>query len=126
MLYFAGHAQCIISLLQDIQDNNQRLTMLQLVDKMKIKLKEIGWLWLLASYFFTMSKMNDLDIPTFIKKWNDANTYFISLCSTGQKQKINLFSFILFCKMGGLGNGNISLEVNFWKESKYILLIGAF
>ncbi|KAH9687594.1 ATP-dependent DNA helicase q1 [Citrus sinensis] len=35
------HAQCIISLLQDIQDNNQRLTMLQLVDKMKIKLKEI-------------------------------------------------------------------------------------
>ncbi|XP_024040235.1 mediator of RNA polymerase II transcription subunit 34 isoform X2 [Citrus clementina] len=36
-----GHAQCIISLLQDIQDNNQRLTMLQLVDKMKIKLKEI-------------------------------------------------------------------------------------
>lgn len=35
------HAQCIISLLQDIQDNDQRLTMLQLVEKMKIKLKEI-------------------------------------------------------------------------------------
>ncbi|GAY60460.1 hypothetical protein CUMW_202130 [Citrus unshiu] len=41
MVVLAGHAQCIISLLQDIQDNNQRLTMLQLVDKMKIKLKEI-------------------------------------------------------------------------------------
>lgn len=53
-------------------------------------------------------------------------THVSYLCSTGQKQKINLFSFILFCKMGGLGNGNISLEVNFWKESKYILLIGAF
>ncbi|KAJ4729096.1 ATP-dependent DNA helicase [Melia azedarach] len=36
------HAQNVISLLQDVQDNDQRTTMLQLVDKMKNKHKEIG------------------------------------------------------------------------------------
>ncbi|GAB4857919.1 Werner syndrome ATP-dependent helicase [Ancistrocladus abbreviatus] len=35
-------AKAMISLLQDMQENDQRLTMLQLVDKMKVKHKEIG------------------------------------------------------------------------------------
>lgn len=33
----------MISLLQDMQDNDQRLTMLQMVDKMKVKNKDLGW-----------------------------------------------------------------------------------
>lgn len=37
-----GHAKVIISLLQDVQENDQRLTVLQLVDKIKIKHKELG------------------------------------------------------------------------------------
>lgn len=41
--YIAGHAKIIVSMLQDIQHNDQRLTMLQLVDKMKTKHKELGW-----------------------------------------------------------------------------------
>lgn len=32
----------MLSLLQDIQENDQRLTMLQLVDKMKVKNKGAG------------------------------------------------------------------------------------
>ncbi|XP_068326025.1 ATP-dependent DNA helicase Q-like 2 isoform X2 [Pyrus communis] len=36
------HAKVIISLLQDVQENDQRLTVLQLVDKIKIKHKELG------------------------------------------------------------------------------------
>ncbi|KAG7956014.1 hypothetical protein I3843_11G103200 [Carya illinoinensis] len=36
------HAQLMVSLLQDMQENDQRLTMLQLVDKMKVKHKELG------------------------------------------------------------------------------------
>ncbi|GAV89709.1 DEAD domain-containing protein/Helicase_C domain-containing protein/HRDC domain-containing protein/RQC domain-containing protein [Cephalotus follicularis] len=35
-------AKLMVSLLQDMQDNDQRLTMLQLVDKMKVKHKELG------------------------------------------------------------------------------------
>ncbi|KAI4327946.1 hypothetical protein L6164_020350 [Bauhinia variegata] len=36
------HAKLMVSLLKDIQEKDQRLTMLQLVDKMKIKQKELG------------------------------------------------------------------------------------
>ncbi|EXC23823.1 ATP-dependent DNA helicase Q-like 2 [Morus notabilis] len=36
------YAKLIISLLQDVQENDQRLTMLQLVDKIKSKHKEVG------------------------------------------------------------------------------------
>ncbi|XP_061357691.1 ATP-dependent DNA helicase Q-like 2 isoform X1 [Gastrolobium bilobum] len=36
------HAKLMVSLLQDMQANDQRSTMLQLVDKMKIKQKELG------------------------------------------------------------------------------------
>lgn len=36
------HAKLIVSLLQDMHENDQRLTMLQLVDKMKVKHKELG------------------------------------------------------------------------------------
>ncbi|PON51591.1 DNA helicase, ATP-dependent [Parasponia andersonii] len=36
------HAKLMVSLLQDTQENDQRLTMLQLVDKMKTKHKEVG------------------------------------------------------------------------------------
>ncbi|XP_034709082.1 ATP-dependent DNA helicase Q-like 2 isoform X2 [Vitis riparia] len=35
-------AKAMISLLQDMQDNDQRLTMLQMVDKMKVKHKDLG------------------------------------------------------------------------------------
>ncbi|KAG9131573.1 hypothetical protein Leryth_015128 [Lithospermum erythrorhizon] len=38
----SDHARLIISSLQNMQDNDQRATMLQLVDKMKVKHKEIG------------------------------------------------------------------------------------
>ncbi|KAF2308872.1 hypothetical protein GH714_022416 [Hevea brasiliensis] len=38
----SGHAKIMVSLLQDMQENDQRLTMLQLVDKIKNKHKEIG------------------------------------------------------------------------------------
>lgn len=38
----SGHAKLMVSLLQDMQANDQRSTMLQLVDKMKIKQKELG------------------------------------------------------------------------------------
>ncbi|KAF9685629.1 hypothetical protein SADUNF_Sadunf03G0074400 [Salix dunnii] len=37
-----GHAKVMVSLLQAMQENDQRLTMLQLVDKMKNKKKELG------------------------------------------------------------------------------------
>ncbi|XP_057758579.1 ATP-dependent DNA helicase Q-like 2 [Arachis stenosperma] len=36
------HAKLMVSLLQDIQANDQRTTMLQLVEKMKVKQKELG------------------------------------------------------------------------------------
>lgn len=39
---FSGHAKVMVSLLQDIQENDQRVTMLQLVDKMKVKNKGSG------------------------------------------------------------------------------------
>lgn len=32
----------MVTLLQDVQENDQRLTVLQLVDKIKIKHKEVG------------------------------------------------------------------------------------
>ncbi|XP_057448782.1 ATP-dependent DNA helicase Q-like 2 [Lotus japonicus] len=38
----SGHAKLMVSLLQDMQGNDQRATMLQLFDKMKIKQKELG------------------------------------------------------------------------------------
>lgn len=38
----AGHAKLMVTLLQDVQENDQRLTVLQLVDKIKIKHKEVG------------------------------------------------------------------------------------
>ncbi|CAI9755551.1 unnamed protein product [Fraxinus pennsylvanica] len=41
-LEVSGHAKLMVSLLQDTQENDQRLTMLQLVDKMKIKNKNIS------------------------------------------------------------------------------------
>ena len=40
--FFPGHAKLIVSLLQDVQDNDQRMTMLQLVDKTNTKHKELG------------------------------------------------------------------------------------
>ena len=39
--FCTGHAKVMVSLLQDTQEKDQRLTMLQLVDKMKNK-KELG------------------------------------------------------------------------------------
>ncbi|KAL3818387.1 hypothetical protein ACJIZ3_004292 [Penstemon smallii] len=38
----SGHAKIIVSLLQEVQEHDQRLTMLQLVDKMKTKKKELS------------------------------------------------------------------------------------
>ncbi|PSS11760.1 Mediator of RNA polymerase II transcription subunit like [Actinidia chinensis var. chinensis] len=38
----SGQAKFLISLLQDMRDSDQRITMLQLVDKMKVKHKDIG------------------------------------------------------------------------------------
>ncbi|XP_057510929.1 ATP-dependent DNA helicase Q-like 2 isoform X2 [Actinidia eriantha] len=38
----SGHAKFLISSLQDMRDGDQRITMLQLVDKMKVKHKDIG------------------------------------------------------------------------------------
>lgn len=51
--FFSGYAKLIISLLQDVQKNDQRLTMLQLVDKIKSKLKEVG-----GSIIFSISTMD--------------------------------------------------------------------
>lgn len=39
---FSGHASVIVSMLQDTQNNDQRLTMLQLVEKLKTKTKNLG------------------------------------------------------------------------------------
>lgn len=50
-LLLAGHARLMVSLLQDIQASDQRSTMLQLVEKMKTKQKEIGWS-VLSSVFY--------------------------------------------------------------------------
>ncbi|XP_038979711.1 ATP-dependent DNA helicase Q-like 2 isoform X4 [Phoenix dactylifera] len=36
------HAKVIVSLLRDMQDNEQRATMLQLVDRLKVKMKKLG------------------------------------------------------------------------------------
>ncbi|KAH9607511.1 hypothetical protein KSS87_017441 [Heliosperma pusillum] len=38
----SGHAQAMIKLIQSTQENDQKVTMLQLVDKMKAKQKELG------------------------------------------------------------------------------------
>ncbi|KAI8012271.1 Mediator of RNA polymerase II transcription subunit 34 [Camellia lanceoleosa] len=38
-----GHAKVMLSLLQDMQENDQRITMLQLVDKMKVKHKDAAY-----------------------------------------------------------------------------------
>ncbi|XP_024995997.1 mediator of RNA polymerase II transcription subunit 34 isoform X2 [Cynara cardunculus var. scolymus] len=37
----SGHARAVVSLLQEIQEKDQRATMLQLVDKLKVKNKEV-------------------------------------------------------------------------------------
>lgn len=50
-ILFAGHAKLMVSLLQDIQASDQRSTMLQLVEKMKTKQKEIGWSVLLSVFY---------------------------------------------------------------------------
>ncbi|XP_024995996.1 mediator of RNA polymerase II transcription subunit 34 isoform X1 [Cynara cardunculus var. scolymus] len=39
----SGHARAVVSLLQEIQEKDQRATMLQLVDKLKVKNKEVGF-----------------------------------------------------------------------------------
>lgn len=39
---FSGHAKSLLSVVHDVQENDQRLTMLQLVDKMKVKNKGVG------------------------------------------------------------------------------------
>lgn len=39
----SGHARAVVSLLQEIQEKDQRATMLQLVEKMKVKNKEVGF-----------------------------------------------------------------------------------
>ncbi|GJW20299.1 mediator of RNA polymerase II transcription subunit 34 isoform X1 [Tanacetum coccineum] len=38
-----GHAKAIVSLLQEIQEMDQRVTMLQLVEKFKVKNKKVGF-----------------------------------------------------------------------------------
>ncbi|KAK4389083.1 ATP-dependent DNA helicase Q-like 2 [Sesamum angolense] len=38
----SGHANLIVSMLQEMQENDQRVTILQLVDKMKIRNKDLG------------------------------------------------------------------------------------
>ena len=35
----------MVSLLQDMQENDQRMKILQLIDKMKVKHKELGWFY---------------------------------------------------------------------------------
>ncbi|KAH0448347.1 hypothetical protein IEQ34_022147 [Dendrobium chrysotoxum] len=37
-----GHAKALVHLLKDMQEHEQRATMLQLVDKLKVKMKELG------------------------------------------------------------------------------------
>ena len=63
----------MISLCQEMQENDQRATMLQLVDKFKAKYKELSMFSLLqylySLFFFLFSffvcvKMNDLDTST--------------------------------------------------------------
>lgn len=39
---FSGHAKSLISVVHDMQEKDQRITMLQLVDKMKVKNKDVG------------------------------------------------------------------------------------
>ena len=51
----------MVSLLQDMQENDQRMTMLQLIDKMKIKHKELGWFYSFNS-LSTLLNMNKLYI----------------------------------------------------------------
>ena len=51
----------MVSLLQDVQENDQRMTMLQLIDKMKVKHKELGWFYAFNS-LSTLLNMNKLDI----------------------------------------------------------------
>ena len=50
----------MVSLLQDMQESDQRMTMLQLIDKMKIKHKELGWFMPLIHC--PLLNMNKLDI----------------------------------------------------------------
>lgn len=54
-VYFTDLAKLMISLLQNMQANDQRSTMLQLVDKMKIKQKELGWFVFYSFYTLYLS-----------------------------------------------------------------------
>ncbi|KAL0904514.1 hypothetical protein M5K25_026638 [Dendrobium thyrsiflorum] len=38
----SGHAKALVNLLRDMQEHEERATMLQLVDKLKVKMKELG------------------------------------------------------------------------------------
>lgn len=58
----------MVTLLKDVQENEQRLTVLQLVDKIKIKHKEVGmfvaclsifWSWMIYSYFHKPQEHRD-------------------------------------------------------------------
>lgn len=51
----------MISLLQETQEKDQKLTMLQLVDKMRIKSKELGW-FLPFNLLFPYLHINDLNV----------------------------------------------------------------
>lgn len=44
-IHFLEHATLLVSLLQDLQEKDQRSTMLQLVDKMKMMQKKLGTLF---------------------------------------------------------------------------------
>jgi len=58
--YFTDHAKLMVSLLQDMQVNDQRSTMLQLVDKMKIKQKKQGWFFSLLFLYLIFSWLDCL------------------------------------------------------------------
>jgi len=60
MGYLTDHAKLMVSLLQDMQANDQRSTMLQLVDKMKIKQKELGWFFTLLVLYLIFSWLDCL------------------------------------------------------------------
>ncbi|KAJ9537359.1 hypothetical protein OSB04_030092 [Centaurea solstitialis] len=56
----SGHARAVVSLLQEIQEKDQRATMLQLVDKMKVKNKEVDMHKMILVYTI------DLNLKFFI------------------------------------------------------------
>lgn len=54
MALYSEHAKLVVSLLQEVHEKDQRLTMLQLVDKMKIVQKELGMSYDLKIVIFTL------------------------------------------------------------------------